>query len=780
MQQVEAGIERVWAIDDGEKIKKEDITNSLSTSPDNPVWDRTKISLFGAKNEIVAFQLIIEADSSGVSGVNVKVTDLVNGSYVIPNSDTGSSDPYDYRGKSIELFTEHYLHIISRSPPGDPGYYTLAAMPSDYYLGWVPDCLIPFAAPAGKGGTPFSIEANMNQGVWIDIYIPRDALQGIYTGNLQVIVNEKITHTIPISLLVYDFTLPDETHFKNIFALNSYGVAVRHGVQSRSPEHYAIEYEYHKMAHRHRFDIMYYTVRNLTQMNNYHKKYLNGELYTSAYRYEGPGENVGNGTFSICVTADEYGGSRDNWSESTWHSATDAWETWFINNAPHVVRHQYLYPDEPNIWGPEKDELINIIRQQCDWTHNNLGPGRNLLCFLTCIIIPELQGYIDFWSVPIGTHLYFNESNIADIRYEQSQENKYGMYNWCRPAGGTMVIDADAIEFRVIPWTAWKCQIDEYFLYMCNLWASNINVFIEPITKVSTGGNGHGTFFYPGQDVFFPEQGRGLPGPLSSIRMKNWRRGMQDYEYLWLAKQLGLETEIEEIVNNCVPTALWEADWRKDISWSSHGYGFEIYRRQLAELIAENIQNTTPVANAGTDRTVVDNDRDGSEPVTLDGSNSKDPDGKIVSFIWSEGGVQIATGVKPSVILSTGTHLITLTVTDNGGLTNTDTVTIKVLKVDREFGELPAGCYNNVSNPTKGKEAIIVVEIKERGYVRIDLYDVKGKKIKELADEEREPGKHRYYWNGRNDNGDVVGSGIYFVHIQAGDYKKTKKIVVVK
>jgi parallel beta-helix repeat protein len=190
--------------------------------------------------------------------------------------------------------------------------------------------------------------------------------------------------------------------------------------------------------------------------------------------------------------------------------------------------------------------------------------------------------------------------------------------------------------------------------------------------------------------------------------------------------------------------------------------------------------NQPPVANAGPDQTITDNDRNGSEQVNLDGSASSDPDGSIVSFIWSEGGLEIGTGINPTVVLSIGTHLITLTVTDNGGLTNTDTVTIKVLKVDREFGELPAGCYNNVSNPTKGKEAIIVVEIKERGYVRIDLYDVKGKKIKELADEEREPGKHRYYWNGRNDNGDVVGSGIYFVHIQAGDYKKTKKIVVVK
>jgi parallel beta-helix repeat protein len=190
--------------------------------------------------------------------------------------------------------------------------------------------------------------------------------------------------------------------------------------------------------------------------------------------------------------------------------------------------------------------------------------------------------------------------------------------------------------------------------------------------------------------------------------------------------------------------------------------------------------NQPPLANAGEDQTVVDSDRNGSEQVTLDGSGSFDPDGTIVSFIWTEGGLEIANGRKPIVILSTGTHSITLTVTDNGGLTDTDTVTIKLLKQGEEFGKLPLGCYNNVINPLKGEETIIVVEMKKRGSIKIDLYDTKGNKIRELADEEKDADTHNYSWNGRDDSGNFVGCGLYFVHIQAGDYKKTKKIVVVK
>ena len=85
-----------------------------------------------------------------------------------------------------------------------------------------------------------------------------------------------------------------------------------------------------------------------------------------------------------------------------------------------------------------------------------------------------------------------------------------------------------------------------------------------------------------------------------------------------------------------------------------------------------------PVANAGADQAVADADGNGSESVSLNGSASTDSDGTIASYIWTEGGSQIATGATPSVTLPVGTHNITLTVTDNEGNTNTDQVTITV------------------------------------------------------------------------------------------------------
>ncbi len=88
--------------------------------------------------------------------------------------------------------------------------------------------------------------------------------------------------------------------------------------------------------------------------------------------------------------------------------------------------------------------------------------------------------------------------------------------------------------------------------------------------------------------------------------------------------------------------------------------------------------NQPPVADAGPDQTVTDSDGNGTEQVTLDGSGSSDPDGSIISYVWSEGVTQIATGVNPTVDLAAGAHTITLTVTDNDSATNTDEVVINV------------------------------------------------------------------------------------------------------
>jgi hypothetical protein len=91
-------------------------------------------------------------------------------------------------------------------------------------------------------------------------------------------------------------------------------------------------------------------------------------------------------------------------------------------------------------------------------------------------------------------------------------------------------------------------------------------------------------------------------------------------------------------------------------------------------------RNAVPVADAGSDATVIDTDNSGSENVLLDATGSSDPDGTIIIYRWSEGANMLSQTSNPTanVSLSQGVHTLTLTVIDNQSGTNTDEVVITV------------------------------------------------------------------------------------------------------
>jgi len=215
---------------------------------------------------------------------------------------------------------------------------------------------------------------------------------------------------------------------------------------------------------------------------------------------------------------------------------------------------------------------------------------------------------------------------------------------------------------------------------------------------------------------------------------------------------------------------LYGIDIRKDIEGRTRpqGLGWDIGAYEYTLLPVAVIQNEPKQGYAPLN-------------VSFDGSQSKSPHGDIVSYEWDFGDGTTSTEIKTKhIFTSAGEYTVTLTVTDELGLKGKSQTHIVLLKKEKEFGELPPGCYNNVINPAKGEKALIVVELQKQSHVRLNIYNTRGDKIKELANEEKETGRHKYYWDGKDDSGDVVGSGLYFAHIQAGDYKKTKKIVVVK
>jgi len=121
-------------------------------------------------------------------------------------------------------------------------------------------------------------------------------------------------------------------------------------------------------------------------------------------------------------------------------------------------------------------------------------------------------------------------------------------------------------------------------------------------------------------------------------------------------------------------------------------------------------ENIAPTADAGPDQTLSDGDDSGSELVVLDGSGSSDTDGTIADsdYVWTVGPTEIAVGENPSFSFAVGTTDVTLTVTDDDGATDTDTVQITVEPPDTyelrmiKYNDLDQDGTNNEINTGPG------------------------------------------------------------------------------
>ena len=84
--------------------------------------------------------------------------------------------------------------------------------------------------------------------------------------------------------------------------------------------------------------------------------------------------------------------------------------------------------------------------------------------------------------------------------------------------------------------------------------------------------------------------------------------------------------------------------------------------------------------------------------------------------------------------------------------------------------------YPNPFNP----QTAIAFTLKERGAVSLKVYDVGGALVRELVNDTRIAGPHTVKWDGRDESGQQVASGVYFYKLVAGDFRSTKKMVLLK
>ena len=84
----------------------------------------------------------------------------------------------------------------------------------------------------------------------------------------------------------------------------------------------------------------------------------------------------------------------------------------------------------------------------------------------------------------------------------------------------------------------------------------------------------------------------------------------------------------------------------------------------------------------------------------------------------------------------------------------------------------------NPFNPTTNISFNLTAE--SSGKTELKIYNTKGQLIKTLVSEQLGIGEHNYIWNGSDDNGKKVSSGIYLYKLTSGDYSETRKALMLK
>ena len=152
---------KVWFEGNTRRVKRKEIAKNSSY-----IWDGRKVCISAARNEYEPFQLILSSEHD-VDNVDIDISDLVSGDNIISRD-------------NFKLYKVHYV--------------------SAGHHGMIADPLVPLKEPV-------DLLAGINQPVWIRLYIPSDAVSGVYTGIINIGIDETV-NAIPIELRVWKFTLP--------------------------------------------------------------------------------------------------------------------------------------------------------------------------------------------------------------------------------------------------------------------------------------------------------------------------------------------------------------------------------------------------------------------------------------------------------------------------------------------------------------------------------------------------------------------------------------------
>lgn len=427
-------------------------------------------------------------------------------------------------------------------------YYHTVHTPTDgtSVVGDWPDALPPL-------DKPLDLPAGKNQPLWILVHVPKDAKPGDYTGSI-TLKAEGWSAAVPLRLHVWNFALPETNHIETAFGLNMANPFRYQQIKSEADKRRIVDMYLQSFAD-HRI-----SPYNPTPLESIHVKFVpeadppraeldfadfDAAMSRSLEKYHFtnfvlPIHGMGGGDWTGRGPEPKIGEFGENTPQyqAMFSSCVKQLEAHLREKGWLNMAYTYWY-DEPS------PDVFPYVRNGMERL-KKYAPG--IQNMLTKEPHDELGNAIDIWC-PL-TPEYRND--VAQKR--RAEGNRFWWYVCCAPKAPfcTLFVDHPATELRTWLWQTWQHDVVGILIWESAYWTPQgdpQNPYQDPMGYVSTTkpeqkqywGNGDGRFLYPPLCAATP----GLSGndpviepPVSSIRWEMLREGIEDYEFLWLLRDL--------------------------------------------------------------------------------------------------------------------------------------------------------------------------------------------------------------------------------------------------
>lgn len=515
-----------------------------------------------ARNEVESFQVIVGAVNKNIRVTGAEITDLTGVNGVIGK-------------ENILLYREEYARVRRSS--------SRAQLPPGLY----PDPLVPFINPLTGNpiepftqyrkrwgepfissgfemyALPFDVWKGQNQPIWVDVYVPVDTPAGEYKGTFSVTLDnvpeqygpktDTITiraYSVPVTLTVWDFTLPDGPTHKNHFGSVDWIIPGLFGAEPDSEKSMEIELRYCKLMSDHRINPPIPenympevnsdgSLKIIPERHQMLKNFMD-DLHVTDFQ-------IPNAPFSDITTKNREKAIR-YYKDIYKYLKENGWD-----------KRAYLYMlDEPNL-----KENYEYVLELGALAHE-AEPE------LRCLVVeqtykqdpawPDIDPAVDIWC-PLWAFIDRNsiDSKLAHgdevwsyTALSQRAPQYHPLYDEVKDYDSPYWhIDATLTSYRVPTWINWQYNITGLLYWSSVQIARSRAGIMDPwllpaFSESDSQFNGGGYLIYPGVPC-------GIDGPISCIRLKNVRDSMEDWEYFAMLEQLAGKEAVTKIVSGVAP-----------------------------------------------------------------------------------------------------------------------------------------------------------------------------------------------------------------------------------